>query len=90
MKIKNTYFMLKKIVRDFINTKEGYEISDDLTSSKLGNYYFIFKEERVSKGKDQALINPLEVSFSVKAFSVKRQILSFLTWPFEPRFLDFT
>jgi len=48
--------MFKKIFRDFTDAKETYEISDDLKSSKLGNYYFIFNEDRVSKGKDQALI----------------------------------
>jgi hypothetical protein len=60
MKINNAYFMLKKILHDFLNTSVRYEISDDLHSSKLGTYYFIFKEERLSKGKDQALINKFD------------------------------
>ena len=34
----------------------NYPISNDLHSQKLGEYYFVFDEERVSKGKDQANI----------------------------------
>jgi len=50
--------MLNKMFIDFKKLKSsGYSIAQDLKSSTLGKYYFVFEENRISKGKDQALIN---------------------------------
>ncbi len=60
MSLKKKYFMMKKILRDFRAPPNRYSIPDDLHSSTLKEYYFIFDEKRVSKGKDQALINKFD------------------------------
>lgn len=52
--------MFKKLIKDFKSSKNQYEISKDLHSTKLGNYYFVFREKRISAGKDQALINKFD------------------------------
>jgi hypothetical protein len=56
MSLKKKLFMLDKFRADLKSLKERYKIPDDLHSEKLGYYYFVFEEERVSGGKDQALI----------------------------------
>ena len=58
--MKKAFFMLKKLIADFKTPKERYPIAEDLHSSTLGEYYFVFKEKRVSAGKDQALINKFD------------------------------
>lgn len=58
--MKKAFFMLKKLIADFKTPKERYPIAEDLHSSILGDYYFVFKEKRVSAGKDQALINKFD------------------------------
>lgn len=55
--MKKALFMLKKLVSDFKTPKVRYPIAADLHSQILGDYYFVFREERVSAGKDQALIS---------------------------------
>ncbi|MBC8526539.1 MAG: hypothetical protein ISS28_02285 [Candidatus Cloacimonetes bacterium] len=49
--------MLKKFATDLKSPKVRYNISNDLHSNLLKYYYFVFEEERVSAGKDQALIS---------------------------------
>ncbi|WP_206082110.1 D-glucuronyl C5-epimerase family protein [Maribellus sediminis] len=58
--MKKVFFMFKKLIADFKTPKERYPIAEDLHSSNLGEYYFVFKEKRVSAGKDQALINKFD------------------------------
>ncbi len=48
--------MLNKLITDLKTPDIRYPLTHDLHSSQLGEYYFIFKEKRVSQGKDQALI----------------------------------
>jgi len=54
---KKFLFMLKKFATDLKSPKTRYNISNDLHSNLLKYYYFVFEEERVSAGKDQALIS---------------------------------
>ncbi|MCH8011917.1 MAG: hypothetical protein IIA61_08235 [Candidatus Marinimicrobia bacterium] len=49
--------MLNKLIWDFKRGKIFYRIADVVSSQKLGEYYFVFDEERVRAGKDQALIS---------------------------------
>jgi len=58
--IKKQYFMLKKLIRDIRSDKVIYPLSGDLQSSRLGEYYFVFQEERIAAGKDQALITKFD------------------------------
>ena len=60
MSLKNKLFMLEKIKKDLLRNKIAYSLADNLTSQQLGYYYFLFDENRVSKGKDQALINKFD------------------------------
>jgi hypothetical protein len=59
-KLKKIMFMSRKLAGDFSRKRESYEISKDLHSKNLGEYYFIFHENRISKGKDQALISKFD------------------------------
>ena len=52
--------MLNKIRRDIKAPDDRYKIPKDITSNKLKEYYFIFQENRVSKGKDQPLISKFD------------------------------
>lgn len=54
--IKKKWFMLNKLLKDLSRSKHIYDLADDLQSQHLGHYYFLFKEDRISAGKDQALI----------------------------------
>jgi len=54
---KKFLFMFKKFTTDLKSPKVRYNISNDLHSNLLKYYYFVFEEERVSAGKDQALIS---------------------------------
>ncbi len=58
--MKKVVFMFKKMMADFKSPKQRYPIAKDLHSQKLGDYYFVFNENRVSAGKDQALINKFD------------------------------
>ena len=62
MSLKKKIFMLNKFAADLQSLKERYEIPDNLTSKDLKYYYFVFKEERLSSGKDQALINKFDLN----------------------------
>ena len=52
--------MLNKFIADLKTPKIRYAIADDLHSGKLSQYYFLFKEDRVASGKDQALIKKFD------------------------------
>ncbi len=52
--------MLKKIKRDIKASNDTYKIPSNITSQKLEKYYFDFQEKRISKGKDQALIDKFD------------------------------
>jgi len=58
--LKKKLFMLNKFLNDIKKTKETYNLATDLKSKTLGEYYFVFEEKRVSKGKDQALIKKFD------------------------------
>lgn len=60
MEVKNTLFMLKKISRDLKSPIQRYNISQNVNSRVLEEYYFVFEENRVSKGKDQPLIRKFD------------------------------
>ncbi|MDZ7796359.1 MAG: D-glucuronyl C5-epimerase family protein [Candidatus Marinimicrobia bacterium] len=57
MNIKKYFFMLDKFCRDIRTPKQRYPIAADLHSKELGEYYFVFDEERVRSGADQPLIS---------------------------------
>ncbi|MEJ2546137.1 MAG: hypothetical protein P8Y99_18900, partial [Calditrichaceae bacterium] len=52
--------MLKKIWADLNVPKIRYQLAEDVYSNVLNEYYFVFKEERVAVGKDQALIKKFD------------------------------
>jgi hypothetical protein len=56
MKLKKLFFMLGKFRDDLRRRNWSYTITNDLHSQKLGEYYFIFEEQRIASGKDQGLI----------------------------------
>lgn len=56
MSLKKKIFMAKKLWWDIRRGDEFYKIADDFTSRQLGEYYFVFNESSVSRGKDQSLI----------------------------------
>lgn len=58
--MKKALFMFQKLIADFKTPKERYPISGNLHEQQLGDYYFVFREERVSVGKDQALIKKFD------------------------------
>jgi len=62
MKISNIVFMAKKFAKDIKPNKPQYRLSENMSSQKLGYYYFIFEEARISVGKDQALIKKFDVN----------------------------
>jgi hypothetical protein len=45
MNVKKALFMLTKLKNDISNKSEPYQISEDLHSPKLGEYYFLFHED---------------------------------------------
>ncbi len=55
-KTKKILFMLNKFFQDISKKKVVYDIASNLHSSHLDQYYFIFHENRLQKGKDQSLI----------------------------------
>lgn len=60
MKLKKAFFMLDKLRRDLRTPQERYAQASDVISEGLGQYYFVFDEERVSGGKEQALIRKFD------------------------------
>ena len=59
--MKKAFFMLNKLRTDLKRARmDGYELAEDVISENLGYYYFIFRENRIVKGKDQALINKFD------------------------------
>lgn len=60
MSLKKKLFMLDKFVTDLKSLKERYKIPENLNSRQLGYYYFIFEENRLAVGKDQALIKKFD------------------------------
>jgi hypothetical protein len=60
MSINKKYFMLNKFLGDIRSPKNRYPIPDDLHSSQLKAYYFIFDEQRIAAGKDQKLISKFD------------------------------
>jgi hypothetical protein len=60
MSLDKKVFMLKKILRDLKSPEKPYELSNDVFSQNITQYYFVFKEQRVAAGKDQALIKKFD------------------------------
>ena len=52
--------MLIKFSRDLHSSKHVYGLCKDMHLKQLGEYYFLFEEERMSKGKDQRLISQFD------------------------------
>lgn len=52
--------MVRKLIRDMKRPGDSYTIADDVSSQRLGEFYFVFDEDRVRKGKDQALITDFD------------------------------
>ena len=52
--------MLNKIFIDIKAPKQAYKLNLDNGSGILKHYYFLFCEDRISRGKDQALINKFD------------------------------
>ncbi len=60
MSVKKKIFMLNKLWVDLCSPKQHYEITEDLHSQQLGEYYFLFEESSVSTGKKQRLIKQFD------------------------------
>ena len=60
MSLDKKIFMLKKILRDLKSSERPYELAEDVFSQQIGHYHFLFKEQRVAAGKDQALIKKFD------------------------------
>jgi heparosan-N-sulfate-glucuronate 5-epimerase len=60
MKLKKLLFMFGKFRTDLKRRNWSYNISNDLHSQKLGEYYFVFEEDRIASGKDQNLIKKFD------------------------------
>ncbi len=60
MKLKKVLFMLNKFRTDLKRRNWSYTITDDLHSQILGEYYFLFEEQRIASGKDQNLIKKFD------------------------------
>ena len=62
MQLKKIIFMAGKFRDDLFSLKERYAIAEDMHSPELRHYYFIFREERLNAGKDQALIKKFDAN----------------------------
>lgn len=62
MNLKKKLFMANKFLADLRSLKERYAIPDDLHGPQLGYYYFVFREQRLQAGKDQALIKKFDAN----------------------------
>lgn len=60
MAVKKYIFMLKKFQGDLRRPKKAFALSKDLHSQELADYYFLFKEQRIAAGADQALISKFD------------------------------
>jgi hypothetical protein len=58
--MKKSFFMFNKLLTDLKRDREIYALAEDMRSHTLGQYYFVFRESRVSAGKDQALIRKFD------------------------------
>lgn len=54
--MRKILFMLDKVRRDLQTPRQRYPLCEDVHNPQLAEYYFVFDEERVRGGKDQALI----------------------------------
>ena len=52
--------MSDKLIRDLKSPRPRYPIAEDLHSKDIGEYYFVFDEERVANGADQPLIKKID------------------------------
>ncbi|HDQ45436.1 MAG TPA: hypothetical protein ENN17_08075 [bacterium] len=52
--------MLGKLLADLRRRRNLYELANDLDSPVVDRYYFVFREDRVASGKDQALIRKFD------------------------------
>lgn len=52
-RLAKIYFMMSKFFKDISRDRQIYELSDDLHSPKLGEYYFIMTEEQMLSGHSQ-------------------------------------
>ena len=48
--------MLKKLAADLTRKPRIYELAPEMHERQLGPYYFLFREQRIASGADQALI----------------------------------
>lgn len=59
-KLTKKIFMFKKLIIDITRGDNFYSISEEIHGNKLGTYYFIFDEQSVRNGKNQALITSFD------------------------------
>lgn len=52
--------MQRKLWTDLKRDRQVYPLARDMTSESLGEYYFVFQEDRIFSGKDQALIRQFD------------------------------
>ena len=52
-RFRKYFFMLKKLFKDISRDKQIYQLSDDIHSPELGEYYFIMTEEQMLTGHSQ-------------------------------------
>lgn len=58
--VAKKWFMFNKLLSDLRRPKQVYQLAADLHSRQLGHYYFLFQEQRIAAGKDQALIQKFD------------------------------
>lgn len=59
-KLRKYIFMLNKFRRDIRSPRLTYPVAKELHAAELREYYFIFEEARVARGRDQALIDKFD------------------------------
>ncbi|RKY56046.1 MAG: hypothetical protein DRP93_02170 [Candidatus Neomarinimicrobiota bacterium] len=52
--------MFGKFMTDLRRPKQAFQLSEDLQTQSLGEYYFLFEEARIAAGADQKLISKLD------------------------------
>ncbi len=60
MSLKKYFFMFGKFMTDLHRPRQAFQLSEDLHSKKLGEYYFLFEETRIAAGADQKLISKFD------------------------------
>lgn len=60
MSINKYTFMFGKFMADLRRPKQAFQLSKDLHSQTLGEYYFLFEEARIAAGADQKLISKFD------------------------------